>query len=42
MQRGGKYAPIKNNTALVERAPLEPLELYAQALLCSNEFVYVN
>ncbi len=42
MQRGGKYAPIKNNTALVERTPLEPLELYAQALLCSNEFVYVN
>jgi mono/diheme cytochrome c family protein len=42
MQRGGKYAPIKNNTAMVERAPLEPLELYAQALLCSNEFVYVN
>ncbi|MGC4044535.1 MAG: PSD1 and planctomycete cytochrome C domain-containing protein [Armatimonas sp.] len=41
-QRGGKYAPIKNNTAMVERAPLEPLELYAQALLCSNEFVYVN
>jgi hypothetical protein len=35
-------APIENVGDLVSRAPLTPWELYAQALLCSNEFVYVN
>ena len=40
--RGGKFAPIRNNTALVERKPLTSWELYTQALLCSNEFVYVS
>ena len=38
----GKFAPVRNNTAMVERTALTPLELYAQGLLCSNEFVYVN
>ena len=43
-----KYLPGYRNTALknegipVSRAPLTPWELYTQALLCSNEFVYVN
>ncbi len=38
----GKFAPIKNNTEKVERKPLDSWELYTQALLCSNEFVYVS
>jgi hypothetical protein len=38
----GKFAPIKNNTEMVERKPLDSWELYTQALLCSNEFVYVS
>jgi hypothetical protein len=35
-------APIENTGLPVTRAPLTPWELYAQALLCSNEFVYVQ
>jgi hypothetical protein len=38
----GKFAPIRNNTELVERKALDSWELYTQALLCSNEFVYVS
>jgi hypothetical protein len=38
----GKFAPIRNNTEMVERKPLDSWELYTQALLCSNEFVYVS
>jgi hypothetical protein len=38
----GKFAPIQNNTERVERDALTPTELYTQALLCANEFVYVN
>jgi hypothetical protein len=38
----GKFAAIQNNTERVERDPLTPTELYTQALLCANEFVYVN
>ncbi|WP_395090266.1 DUF1553 domain-containing protein [Armatimonas sp.] len=38
----GKFAPIRNNTEMVERKALDNWELYTQALLCSNEFVYVS
>ncbi len=41
-KRGTKYASVKNEGERVTRAPLTPWELYAQALLCTNEFVYVN
>jgi hypothetical protein len=37
-----KYSGLTNAGTMVERAPLKPWELYAQALICSNEFVYVN
>jgi len=37
-----KYAVVQNVGEPVERAPLTPWQLYTQALLCSNEFVYVN
>lgn len=37
-----KYAGMTNTGTMVERTPLKPWELYAQALICSNEFVYVN
>jgi hypothetical protein len=37
-----KFAAIQNNTERVERDALTPTELYTQALLCANEFVYVN
>ena len=41
-QPGNRLAPIKNEGVPVARTPLTPWELYTQALLCSNEFVYVN
>ncbi len=37
-----KYDPIINQGTMVDRTPLKPWELYTQALICSNEFVYVN
>ena len=37
-----KYAGLTNLGTMVERTPLKPWELYAQALICANEFVYVN
>jgi hypothetical protein len=37
-----KYAVLQNAGAMVERKPLTPWQLYAQALICANEFVYVN
>jgi Protein of unknown function (DUF1553) len=37
-----KYAKLINLGTMVERTPLKPWELYAQALICANEFVYVN
>jgi hypothetical protein len=39
---GSRYAPLRNDGLPVSRAPLTPWELYTQALLCTNEFVYVN
>ena len=41
-RRGGKFAPVRNNTEMVDRRPLTGWELYVQALLCANEFVYVG
>jgi len=41
-QPGNRFAPLRNDGVPVSRAPLTPWELYTQALLCSNEFVYVN
>jgi len=41
-QPGNRFAPIRNEGVPVARTPLTPWELYTQALLCSNEFVYVN
>jgi len=41
-QPGNRYGTIRNEGVPVSRAPLTPWELYTQALLCSNEFVYVN
>ncbi|MCW3095408.1 MAG: Planctomycete cytochrome [Chthonomonadaceae bacterium] len=41
-QPGNRFAAIRNEGVPVSRAPLTPWELYTQALLCSNEFVYVN
>ena len=37
-----KYAVLQNAGDAIDRAPLTPWQLYAQTLLCSNEFVYVN
>lgn len=39
---GGRYGTIKNEGIPVARTPLTTWELYVQALLCTNEFVYVN
>lgn len=39
---GGAESEMRNTGELVSRAPLTPMELLAQALLLSNEFVYVN
>jgi len=39
---GGAEGVLQNVGEMVSRAPLTPLELLAQALLLSNEFVYVN
>jgi hypothetical protein len=39
---GNRYATLKNAGVPVDRSPLTGWELYTQALLCSNEFVYVN
>ena len=36
-----KYAAVQNSGQTVQRGPLDAWESYAQALLCSNEFVYV-
>jgi len=41
-KQGGRYASIKNEGLPVARTPLSGWELYVQALLCTNEFVYVN
>ena len=42
VQPGSRYGALRNDGLPVSRAPLTPWELYTQALLCSNEFVYVN
>jgi hypothetical protein len=42
MKRGGSRSAIRNEGELVERKPLTPWEEYAQALLFTNELVYVN
>ncbi|MEY3959180.1 MAG: hypothetical protein RJA37_1783, partial [Verrucomicrobiota bacterium] len=42
MGRGGAEGVLRNVGEKVSRAPLTPLELLAQALILSNEFVYVN
>ncbi|MGA0134231.1 MAG: PSD1 and planctomycete cytochrome C domain-containing protein, partial [Opitutales bacterium] len=42
MGRGGAEGVLRNTGEAVSRAPLTPLELLAQALILSNEFVYVN
>ena len=42
IQPGNRYGTLRNEGLPVSRAPLTPWELYTQALLCSNEFVYVN
>ncbi|HLJ55627.1 MAG TPA: PSD1 and planctomycete cytochrome C domain-containing protein [Chthonomonadaceae bacterium] len=39
---GNRYGTLRNDGLPVSRAPLTPWELYTQALLCANEFVYVN
>ncbi len=36
-----KYAAVQNSGMTVQRGALDAWESYAQALLCSNEFVYV-
>jgi hypothetical protein len=41
-KKGGSRAPIQNKGEMVERKPLTAWELYAQALLFTNEFAYVN
>jgi hypothetical protein len=41
-KRGGLRAPIQNQGKFVDRKPLTTWELYAQALLFTNEMVYVN
>jgi hypothetical protein len=40
--RDEKTASLQNEGEPVARAPLAPLELLVQAMICSNEFVYVN
>lgn len=40
--REEKTASLQNEGEPVVRAPLAPLEMLVQALICSNEFVYVN
>jgi hypothetical protein len=42
MMNRNKYAALKNKGETVERSPLTPWQLYVQALICCNEFVYVN
>ena len=42
MVADGMNGPIRNTGVRVTRAPLRPWELLAQALLFSNEFIYVN
>ncbi|MFO1458302.1 MAG: PSD1 and planctomycete cytochrome C domain-containing protein [Verrucomicrobiota bacterium] len=37
-----KFAAVQNAGVTVQRGALNPWESYVQALLCSNEFVYVN
>jgi hypothetical protein len=39
---GGAEGIMRNVGEMVERTPLTPMELLAQALLLSNEFIYVN
>jgi hypothetical protein len=41
-KKSGARAPIQNNGDYVERKPLSAWDLYAQALLFTNEFAYVN
>jgi hypothetical protein len=41
-RRNGVRAPIENQGEFVDRKPLTTWELYAQALLFTNEMVYVN
>jgi hypothetical protein len=41
-RKGMARAPIQNKGEFVERKPLTSWELYAQALLFTNEFAYVN
>jgi cytochrome c553 len=38
----GAEGMLRNTGEMISRAPLTPMELLAQALLFSNEFVYVN
>lgn len=40
--REEKTASLQNEGEPVPRAPLTPLELLVQTMICSNEFVYVN
>ena len=46
MENKGKYgnqkAAIKNSGEMVDRKPLNAWEQFAQALLMTNEIVYVN
>ncbi len=42
MTADGMNGPVRNTGIRVNRAPLKSWELLAQALLFSNEFVYVN
>jgi hypothetical protein len=42
MKQAGARGAIRNSGQLVERKPLTPWEQYAQALLFTNEIVYVN
>jgi len=40
--REERFAPVQNTGDTVTREPLTPFELLVQALICSNEFVYVQ
>jgi hypothetical protein len=40
--REEKTATLQNEGEPTPRAPLTPLELLVQAMICSHEFVYVN
>jgi hypothetical protein len=42
MKPAKKDAAIRNPGEKIERKPLTPFEMLVQALLCSNEFVYVH